>query len=146
MSEQEKQHTMESFWTMIRNDPNNDANRLVFADWCEEHGEIVLAGMLRGGSEKWLRNWADKFNVYLDEEARLYETTADELGRAPTYEEIMRAATNCLDNKQAYGDVLCLSFVTPEWVFAEMPEFWRHFEVKTGRRASKDSWFIRCAC
>lgn len=147
----------EAFFAMIRQDPKNNDNRLVFADWAEEHGEDELAADLRGGSEKWLRDWANKFREHLDEKYARYDEEYPEEAphsnlewdRTPTYEQIMKAATNCLDGKSdRYGDYLCLNFDTPDFVWDDMGEFWRHYKVMMGRAPEnkEDSHFIRCAC
>lgn len=49
----------EAFIGAIEADPTDENARLVFADWCEEQGEIELAKELRGGSFKMLRPCMD---------------------------------------------------------------------------------------
>lgn len=124
MTDLEKQHTMESFWTMIRNDPKNDANRLVFGDWCEEHGEMELAADLRGGSEKWLREFAPNFDV--------------------DYAELMEIASNYLE----YGDYV-VEYDSERWrnhFYAHDAEFWQHYKVMTGIENEDKGSPFSCSC
>lgn len=128
MTDLEKQHTMESFWTMIRNDPKNDANRLVFGDWCEEHGENELAKMLRGGSEKWLRDLAESVDI--------------------GYGRLMRGAAEWVESQEAgtWGEYI----TGGESMEGESvpDEFWDHYRVMTGINVNEEhrGSFFSCAC
>jgi uncharacterized protein (TIGR02996 family) len=128
-----------AFFAMIRADPGNNDTRLVFADWCEEHGELELAGMLRGASETWLREYAHKFKA----EASYYDD--EDYGYELSYDDLIKAAHAYLD----HGDYRGLGFMTPDHVWADRIEFWKHFEVMTGRAVpddQKEATFFSCAC
>ena len=44
----------DAFIRMIRENPDDEDARLVFADWCEEHGDLDLATKLRAGKGPFL--------------------------------------------------------------------------------------------
>jgi uncharacterized protein (TIGR02996 family) len=155
-----------AFFAMIRADPKNNDTRLVFADWCEEHGDPELAAMLRGGSEKWLRDFAARINYretygrYRNPEEPDTDPTTDhdseqyEYVRV-SYEELIEAADRALDggnneDDDEFGNALYLNFDIPDFVYQQGPEFWRHFAVMTGRVVPDGQadiiTFFRCAC
>jgi uncharacterized protein (TIGR02996 family) len=145
LTEQEEREKA-SFFALIRADPTNNDTRLVFADWCEEHGDMELAGMLRGGSEAWLRAFTEKFRTHLQKKAAKYGDPIEEWGCPPTYEQVMEAAIQFLDPEQ-FG--LHLNFDTPDFVWDDLPEFWKHIEVMTGRSLPdelREKRFISCGC
>jgi uncharacterized protein (TIGR02996 family) len=131
-----------AFFAMIRADPGNNDTRLVFADWCEEHGDMELAQMLRGGSERWLRNFADELSRANAHDAESY--TREQPGDLP-YDELMKAVHAYLDT----GEPLDLGMAASNLAWDETEEFWKHFEVMTGRAASsdqKEATFFSCSC
>jgi uncharacterized protein (TIGR02996 family) len=140
-------HERSAFFALIRADPTNNDTRLVFADWCEEHGDMELAGMLRGGSEAWLRAFVAKFRRHLEEQAG-NQGLADihKWGQPPTYESVMKEATDFLERK---SEGLVVNFHTTQWMYDDFPEFWKHFEVLTGRALPADldsEGLIYCIC
>lgn len=131
MTAQEREHTKASFFAMIRADPTNNDNRLIFADWCEENGEAELAGMLRGGSEKWLRDCAEQCDISyrrLMDGAESYVSSQGD--RWPEYLH--------MGYNESYKDV----------DFGTDSEFWKHYEVMTGINVDKEhrGSFFSCAC
>lgn len=163
MTDLEKQHTMESFWTMIRNDPTNDANRLVFGDWCEEHGEMELAADLRGGSEKWLRDFVAHYcpQDYLDDVNDYYQKNPPSAlqriidGDGPIkrghysqemfYQDLLREALDPNGYFTARGVDLHGVYELEH----DVNEFWRHIRVMTGVDASpehRNSFGWSCSC
>lgn len=143
MTDKELESNKAAFFAMIRQDPTNNDTRLVFADWCEENGLDELAGMLRGGSEKWLSEFAAEFydEYYPDDDENDERQVRYEFG----IDGLLQAAHNYLDTGDDYG----LGFQTPDRVFTDRFEFWKHFEVMTGRKPPEDQkgdTFFRCAC
>jgi len=119
MNDDEKDRA--AFWNMIRMDPANDANRLVFADWCEERGDMELAEMLRGGSRKWIEDIAPAFEM--------------------DYQELMDHIK--YDNCNTQYDA-------ESWqdTWYEIKEdFFRHYKVMTGDDAVKETCYpFSCSC
>lgn len=79
----------------------------------------------RFDSKKWLEKFASEVELTLD--------------------ELIAAAKQFI----ATGDDYCLGFETPEIVWEESTNFWKHFEIFTGMTVSgrtKAETFFRCAC
>jgi uncharacterized protein (TIGR02996 family) len=133
-----------AFMAMIRADPANEDNRLVFSDWCETVGLAELAEMLRGGSRQYLENFAARINP--NEAYDLPPGERKEHYTHVSFEELMDAAAAVLDGDKD-ADTIFLGFDTPDFV-TEQDEFWKHFEVMTGRaRTDEDQRLhFRCAC
>jgi uncharacterized protein (TIGR02996 family) len=118
------EHTKASFFAMIRAGPNNENNRLIFADWCEEHGLGDLAAKLRGGSRAWLEDFARQIDI--------------------SYTELLGHATSF--TKDQTHDVLIdhedQGFGAKNLFWTNEEKFWEHFAVMTGVFHSGD--FFRC--
>jgi uncharacterized protein (TIGR02996 family) len=138
MTEHEE-HEKAAFFAMIRADPKNNDTRLVFADWCEEHGETELAAMLRGGSEIWLRNFAEELNHANAEDppSPWYDPPGD-----LTYENLLKAVHAYLDTGKKVS--LGMSASNVQWKHEK--EFWNHFKVMTGRAVSDSEEEAAFAC
>jgi uncharacterized protein (TIGR02996 family) len=93
---------------------DDEAPRLVYADWLDERGEHEEADRQRQhvGSERWLRAFARKH------EENFYG-----------YDELMEFLT-----QHVTGDYY-LSFDTPYGFKAYSEELWKHFEVVTGMKS-----------
>ena len=165
MTDREKAER-QAFLDAIKDDPYDQATRLVFSDWLEEHGLDDEARVQR----EWTR---ERYDVAWEFMGRF---TAEELSEAPftddesgevfgsdhavSVDELLEVAGWVLDGKKTtyqWGDKvieqpaeLCLPF-DPDWEEIETYEryFWEHYEVITGRpvsRAMRGKTFIRCAC
>lgn len=104
---------------------------LVAADYWEEHGEPRRAAMLRdipGSQEKsveWLTGFAAQFDM--------------------SYGALIQAARDYITS----GDYVTLDYDTPDRVWRDREELWRHFEIATGDQvpdADRESTFFTCAC
>lgn len=77
-----------------------------------------------GASEKWLREYAAEVGV--------------------SYEETMEHAQQSLQDNEYYHT---LSYDTPDIVFSQAENFWKHFEKQTGVLvADKKKTFFSCSC
>lgn len=133
MTEQDLR-AMESFWTMLRNDPKNDANRHVFADWCEEHGEDELAADLRWRSAKWLRDFAELWKPYEDPNV--------------AYENLIIDAME--GHFSSHGrDMYGKGRINSEIGLDVMEQFWHHVRVMTGINIDenyRENFVWSCSC
>ncbi len=118
-----------AFFAMIRADPGNDNTRLVFADWCEEHGEVELAADQRGGSESWLRTFAAEWKPYESE--------------AEAYRHLLE------DAKEGFFSAHGRDLVKGELDAREEELFFRHLQIMTGQSFDKEhrekfGWSCSC--
>jgi uncharacterized protein (TIGR02996 family) len=117
----------EEFLARVREAPEDELLRSVYADWLDEQGEHEEADRQRKflPARRWLREFAYELDL--------------------TYEALIQAAHDYLKS----GDAYCLDFDTPDLVYEGREEFWKSFEVVTGAAvpAEKREWmFFRCAC
>ncbi len=144
-----KAEERQAFLDRIKEDPYDSTNRLIFSDWLEEYGEDKdheeAIEQRRCSTPEWkeAREWL--LNVYLpplQENERYYDR--DE---PADLEELIQAAHNFLDTGES--GTLYLSFDTPDSVYDYREEFWKQFEIYTGRNLDGDyeqGTFVRCAC
>jgi uncharacterized protein (TIGR02996 family) len=118
------EHTKASFFAMIRADPDNENNRLIFADWCEEHSLGDLAAMLRGGSRAWLEDFARQIDI----------SYADLMGHAMSSVKDKDYSVLIDHDDQGFG--------ATNLYWDNEEKFWEHFAVMTGIFHNSD--FFRC--
>lgn len=114
-----------SFFEMIRRDPANDENRLVFADWCEENGINDLASMLRGESLEWIKKVAAEIGI--------------------TYVELMgHAAAWVKDGTDVLLDDGQMGFSAANVFYEVEADFWKHYAIMTGIQGQSGDFFRCC--
>jgi uncharacterized protein (TIGR02996 family) len=124
MTDHEK-HEKAAFFALIRADPTNNDTRLVFADWCEEHGDMELAGMLRGGSRAWIEEVAAHIGI--------------------TYEELMgHAAAWVKDGKDVMLDDGQFGFSATNVFYEVESDFWKHYAIMEGVQGQSGDFFRCC--
>ena len=119
--------------TAIEKDPYDLNTRKIFGDWLEEFGDdkdLDLAVEQRA----WTKEKQDAI-VWLTSYAKDMEMS---------FGELINAAKEYIDD----GEVYCLGFDTPERVYDDNDEFWKNFELATGKTISEEKkvLFFRCAC
>lgn len=136
----EQNATRASFIAMIRQNPNDKATRLVFADWCEEHGDNDMATMLRQGPKRWLRNFVKKHRGDYD---RFINAVTN--GQVFCFgQDIVHLKYDANDEieRDEKGDAI--------WDYrTETPQFWLAVELVTGVRKEQfeqGGGYFRCAC
>ncbi len=149
----------ESFELAIKKDRYDQETRLVYADWLEEHGEDDEALIQRKWtpeyqrSEDYLRNYAARINYkeaygpYRDDDEISEEEKreGDNYHTVVTYEQLLEGAEEYLEGAESS---IYLNFDTPDFIYEEREEFWKHFAVVTGRDVEEHErgTFFRCGC
>ncbi len=150
----------EAFVAAIKKDPYDQTTRLVFADWLEEHGEDDESLFQRNWtpeyqrSENYLRGYAARINYkeaygpYLrddDEISEAEKKAGDDYHTVVTYEQLLEGAAEYLEGAESS---IYLNFDTPDFIYEERTEFWKHFMIVTGREVEigQQGMFFRCAC
>lgn len=135
----DEQRQRESFFAMIRADQKNQELKNVFADWCEEVGDHDLAVNLRGGSEKWLREFAASYNYH-----KVYGRSNEE-----AYCELLEGC------QQSHGNFVSLGLSLSAYDFdndageAIVEKLWHHIHVVTGcdfDQSHKKNFRWSCSC
>lgn len=126
----------DAFMAAIAANPLDDGLRAIFADWLEEHGEDAEAEkqrkwpQTREESKVWLRNFAEEVGV--------------------AYRILMEAADNWLEaviDGDRWGAYHTLPYDTPDCVYRDRKEFWKHYEIVTGKKVEDyEATFFSCAC
>jgi uncharacterized protein (TIGR02996 family) len=141
----------QAFVSRLQEDPYDQVTRLVYADWLEEFGDCPEddeeASRQRAwdpaeyrASEEWLEDYVQRINAEDDDH---------EGGGGLTLEEVLLAAHAHLDDPDGYEGSVCLWHQTPDLIYDEARDFWRHFEIYAMRRVDKlrqRDTFFRCAC
>jgi len=131
--------TIEKLLAVVRQQPDDNTARGVFADRLRELGEDELADWWAGGAEKWMRAFAAKCVYEFDDPGQ------GVTGQPMTYEEVMGGAEQWItDIEEAGGEVNIWSLgcrfspfqLTAASELLENPEtaktFWRAYETIRG--------------
>jgi uncharacterized protein (TIGR02996 family) len=123
----------EAFEEAIKEDPYNQATRLIFADWLNENNFDDEAEIQRSWTrekqeaEDYLRDFASKLsrkNAYDYEENDPYYEPEYAIPHV-TYEEMIATIKN--------GDSVFLPFDTPDFVYQERERFMKYFAIVAGK-------------
>jgi uncharacterized protein (TIGR02996 family) len=143
----------EAFLLAVQQAPEDDAPRLVFADWLDERGREDEADRYRRWreSKQWLEDFANSYSW----------------ASGPSWESVDYATLMAVARSHCEGDGRTQSIHTGDRDYDVPSEFWAHFEVVTGlvprgwerpgadwtapyRRTEPDRKhrpsFFRCAC
>lgn len=123
-----------AFIAAIQENPEDDTNRLVFADWIEEHlGDRELAEFYRTGARKWMEEFVDGAETCTNYGAHV---RSKDLEWVPvTVADALKAGHEFIDSEgadyftQRGGEGLRNKMSDP----ATLQAYWRAFEVLTGR-------------
>lgn len=119
--------------------PYDLKTRKVFADWLDEFGTDSDADLAVEQREWTVEKqdaieWITEFAEYLStEEFKI------------TYSELMETAKKHSESGE-WDDWITLPYTTPDRVYTEMEEFWKDYELATGKKPKNTSGFIGCAC
>jgi len=123
-------------------------NHYAYADWLEEHG--------RDDESRVHREWTPEKQLEAEAFMKEYAAVLSGEGRIDeddyryseiTVERLMEVATGVLmDGDDASW--ICLGFDTPDHVWQNRQQFWRHYSVLTGMPVAEgyDVTFVSCSC
>jgi uncharacterized protein (TIGR02996 family) len=135
------------FERAIEASPYDLETRKIFADWLDEFGSDSDADLAVEQREWTVEKqgaieWITEFAEYLTKEAQ-------EEWRSPgfkiTYSELMETASKHSESGE-WDDWITLPYITPDRVYTDMKEFWKNYELATGKKAKNTSGFIGCSC
>lgn len=87
------------------------------------------------------RAWMEDFVSHINDEANEWVSRHFEL----TVDEVLDIARKCLEDDDFYS--YCLPFDTPDRCFTDIEQFWKCFEILTGKKVvDKEVTIFRCAC
>lgn len=143
MNDQQRQRR--GFEARLAADPYDETTHKVFADWLEEHGLDDEAAWQRSWTaerqraEEWLREFAGRCG------------TANWDGRPITYEDVIDAGRRYVESGGNDWFTQYGSQDAPElmWHDATREEYWRCWELVTGKKASgelRDGSPFSCSC
>jgi len=140
----------EAFLARIKEKPDDEALRQVYADWLDEHDQPDEANRQREavGAIQWLRAFMLRINYY-DYDEETYERipgTAKE-GQPHTFQDILDIGQEGLNGEGCFGtdagaDVFREGEVSKE-------EFFRNWSLVTGvpvTETQAEDVYFRCAC
>lgn len=139
-----KRTEVEGFLRTIRENPQDNTNRLVFADWLDDNGEPDLALKYRRSYAELYQEIVDLCNRY--DETRGYRT----YGRMDP-DDLIQQALDCATGADAtihLGAAEDLTYALRERG-EEWAEFWRTVELLTGHVVHDDvrqHTGYRCGC
>jgi uncharacterized protein (TIGR02996 family) len=147
----------EAFLEAIKQSPEDEDTRKIFADWLDEHDEPEHAEWMRSFSKsdyresrEWLENYAEQWKKEVEEYHGRYDY--EEWGQKvpDTFEKCV-----ALGWEAALGDTegsIYTPFDTPDFAMAteNRKKFWEHWRVVTGHFIPEEGdtpWIsFRCRC
>lgn len=138
----------QSFLDYIASCPwNDEAPRLIYADWLEEHDMIEEADRQRKyvSAERGLREFADKCGETIEN----YDNDGNEIYHKITYDMIVQAGYDYINNDEYFiqmGSQDAGNLMSDDDV---RREFWKNWEIVTGVKITeeqRESEIFSCSC
>jgi uncharacterized protein (TIGR02996 family) len=138
----------EQFLKAIAEEPYESLHRWGFADWLEENGHDDEARVQRAWTPERHREaeaFMKEYAAMLSGRDDAYDEDDEGRYRTFTVDELLAEATEELAGR---GGHVSLQFQTPDEVWTQREEFWRHYSVLTGRPVEEgyDATFVSCGC
>jgi uncharacterized protein (TIGR02996 family) len=138
----------EAFLAALKEDRYDEVTHRAYADWLEENGfddEAVVHRRWSAEEQQKSEEWLDEFAKEISQEGYLYEdgVERDELTR----EKLIEYGQSYLENPRWFGAYL--NYLTPDCVYRDRREFWKHFAVVTWRTVPeehREATFFSCSC
>ncbi len=140
-----KDEERQAFLDRIKEDPYDSTNRLIFADWLEEHGndrdeEEILEQRRKATTEwiaadKWMHNLAGTLGetcVNYDQTYVGYDGHEEEEWIPITYEDCIRAGYDCLETGCGFTQIGSERARDKMYEKGAKEEFWNNWQIITG--------------
>lgn len=139
----------ESFLEELKANPYDEATHRAYADWLDENGmddESLIHREWSAGAQRESEEWLKDFTRRINDAGSRYEDYQFYGNNVITYEQVLETARKTLE-----GDYsgFCIPFDTPEFIYEDNGEFWRHVAMVLWITIPEDKEPMtpfRCAC